>query len=94
LFWAGDCSLVFFLCSSSAIKRKDVYLLNGAPHAITAGCYSADLSPSPIKTRVKATSRGGRQERQTEDCREKNRGAARKSQENKGGPEEKLVKNR
>ena len=35
-----------------------------------------------------------RQERKTEDCREKNSGAARKSQENKGGPEEKLVKNR
>jgi len=33
--------------------------LNGAPHAITVGCYSADLSPSPIKTRVKATSRRG-----------------------------------
>jgi hypothetical protein len=41
--------------------------LNGAPHAITAGCYSADRSPSPIKTRVKATSRGGQEERKTEE---------------------------
>jgi hypothetical protein len=41
--------------------------LNGAPHAITAGCYSADRSPSPIKTRVKATSRGGQEKRKTEE---------------------------
>ena len=56
----GDCSLVFFPCSGSAIKRRDVSPLNGTPHAITAGCYSADRSPSPIKTRVNATSRRGR----------------------------------
>ena len=64
-FWAGDCSLVFFLCNGSAIKGRDVSPLNGVPHAITAGCYSADRSPSPIKTQVKATSwgdRGGEEE--------------------------------
>jgi hypothetical protein len=43
---AGDCSLVFFLCNGSAIKGKDVSLLNGAPHAITNGRYSADRSPT------------------------------------------------
>jgi len=67
----------------------DVSPLNGAPHAITAGCYSADLSPSPIKTRVKATSRGGLQERKTEDCKKKNRRATRKSQGTRGKTVEK-----
>jgi len=47
--------------------------LNGAPHAITAGCYSADRSPSPIKTRVKATSWGGTEEKKAK----KNKGEGR-----------------
>jgi len=67
---------------TSAIKRRDVSPLNGAPHAITAGCYSADRSPSPIKTRVKATLLGGLQERKTEDCRKKNREGG--EEENRG----------
>jgi hypothetical protein len=41
---AGYCLLVFFLCNGSAIKGKDVSPLNGAPHSITAGRYSADRS--------------------------------------------------
>jgi hypothetical protein len=50
--------------------------LNGAPHTIIVACYSADPSPSPIKTQVKATSRGELQERKTGDCgKEKQRTA-------------------
>jgi hypothetical protein len=79
----GDCSLVFFPCSGSAIKRRDVSPLNGTPHAITAGCYSADRSPSPIKTRVNATSRRGGVERQ----RSKSRGQRETKQSTKQSKE-------
>jgi hypothetical protein len=75
--------LVFFLCSGSAIKRRDVSPLNGAPHAITVACYSADPYPSPIKTQIKATSRGGLQERKTGDCRKEKQRTAGAEKEGK-----------
>jgi len=57
--------------------------LNGAPHAITVTCYSADPYPSPIKTQVKATSRGGLQERKTRDCRKEKQRTAGAEKEGK-----------
>jgi hypothetical protein len=55
--FAGDRSLVFFLCNGSSIKGIDVSPLNGAPHAITAGRYHHRGCLWPYKSRVKATSR-------------------------------------